>query len=112
MIVAFMSRSKNDLTQESLIQRDTLVIDKKSKGRNKMKFSNYRNNALAALRAKAESDKRQALASLQLMLDHPAGIGDHSTGDLYDNLNEALSNLADAEDRLDTLDIYGDFLKH
>ena len=40
------------------------------------------------------------------MLDHPAGIGDHSTGDLHENLNEALAKLADAEDRLDTLKIH------
>ena len=73
---------------------------------------NYRTNALEHLRARAECDKRGALASIQILLDHPAGSGDHSTGDLYDNLNEALSKLADADDRLDTLEIYGDFLKH
>ena len=43
------------------------------------------------------------MTSLEIMLDHPAGIGDHSTGDLHNNLNEALSNLADAEDRIETL---------
>jgi hypothetical protein len=29
--------------------------------------------------------------------------GDHSTEDLHNNLNQALSSLADAEDRLKTL---------
>jgi len=44
--------------------------------------------------------------SLNILLDHPAGIGDHSTEDLYSNLEEALSALADAEDRLETLEEY------
>lgn len=68
--------------------------------------STYRQEAVKMLKAKAESDRAQAMASLQIMLDHPAGIGDHSTGDLYDNLNEALSSLADADDRLETLNRY------
>ena len=50
-----------------------------------------------------KKDRAEAMASLEIMLEHPAGIGDHSTGDLHDNLNEALSKLADAEDRLDCL---------
>ena len=44
--------------------------------------------------------------SLDILLDHPAGIGDHSTGDLYSNLDEALSALADAEDKLEILEMY------
>jgi hypothetical protein len=63
----------------------------------------YRKRALQALRLKAESDKAEALTSLEILLDHPAGIGDHSTSDLHNNLNEALSSLADAQDRLETL---------
>lgn len=73
--------------------------------------SSFRKEAIKMLKAKAESDRSQAMASLQIMLDHPAGIGDHSTGDLYDNLNEALSALADADDRLDTLNRY-ELFKH
>jgi len=63
----------------------------------------YRKSALNALRLKAESDKAEALTSLEILLDHPAGIGDHSTSDLHNNLNQALSSLADAQDRLETL---------
>lgn len=70
---------------------------------------NFKQMALKALMKKAETDRANALASLTMMLDHPAGIGDHSTGDLYDNLNEALSALSDADDRIDTLKLYGDF---
>ena len=63
----------------------------------------FKATALKSLKLNAEKDRSEALASLEIMLDHPAGIGDHSTGDLHNNLNEALSKLADAEDRLETL---------
>ncbi len=64
----------------------------------------YRDSAIESLYMKARSDRSEALCSLNILLDYPAGIGDHSTGDLHSNLNEALSKLADAEDRLETLD--------
>jgi len=63
----------------------------------------YREAALDSLYHQAVSDKVKAEASLHILLDHPAGIGDHSTQDLHNNLNEALSSLADAEDRLSAL---------
>ena len=44
-----------------------------------------------------------------LTLLHPAGIGDHSTGDLRNNLDEALTLLVDANDRLDILKKYNNF---
>jgi|TARA_A100001391_G_scaffold127156_1_gene86955 hypothetical protein len=69
-------------------------------------MSSYKENAIDYLYNKAFSDRDKALASLSILLDHPAGIGDHSTGDLYENLDEALSALADAEDRLEVLEQY------
>ena len=63
----------------------------------------FKPQALNSLMMKAASDRAAAITSLEIMLDHPAGIGDHSTDDLHNNLNEALSNLADAEDRIETL---------
>lgn len=67
--------------------------------------------AINSLMLKAAADRAEAVTSLEIMLDHPAGIGDHSTGDLHDNLNEALSKLADAEDRIECLKRnYGNFL--
>ena len=56
------------------------------------------------LRRSAEADVERALMSLELLSEHPAGIGDHTTGDFYDNAEEALSKLADASDRLEMLD--------
>ena len=63
----------------------------------------YRNDVLNSLLKQAQTDKAQAEVSLRVLIDHPAGIGDHSTTDLHNNLNEALSKLADAEDRIETL---------
>ena len=63
----------------------------------------FREIALDSLYHQAITDKVQAEVSLCILLDHPAGIGDHSTKDLHNNLQEALSNLADAEDRIQTL---------
>lgn len=67
---------------------------------------NFRNSALYSLALKAQSDKAEAMASLTILLDYPAGIGDHSTEDLHNNLNAALSRIADADDRLETLNRY------
>lgn len=67
---------------------------------------NFRNSALYSLALKAQSDKAEAMASLTILLDHPAGIGDHSTGDLHNNLYEALNQLENADSRLETLNRY------
>ena len=58
------------------------------------------------LKSEAEADKNKALASLQLLTNHPAGIGDHSTKDYWDNCNEAIRLLASADERLETLEKY------
>jgi len=71
--------------------------------------SKYKEHAVNAMKSKAETDRVEAVASIEILLEHPAGIGDHSTTDLHNNLNEALSKLADAEDRLETLKKYGYF---
>ena len=63
----------------------------------------FKANAINTLMLNAAKDRAEAITSLDIMLNSPAGIGDHSTGDLHDNLNEALSNLADAEDRIECL---------
>jgi hypothetical protein len=58
------------------------------------------------LKAEAEADKAKALASIQLLTNHPAGIGDHSTKDYWNNCNEALRLLASADERLEILEKY------
>ena len=58
------------------------------------------------LKTSAESDVAKAELTLSLLGDNAVGIGDHSTKDFYDNAEEALSLLADANDRLQTLEDY------
>ena len=62
--------------------------------------------ALAYLRNKAFSDRDKALMSMKILTENAVGIGDHSTGDFYKNLDEALDTLVDAEDRLEILGKY------
>lgn len=52
----------------------------------------------------AKADKSKAELTLDLLSSHPAGIGDHSTTDFYNNAEEALRNLVDAVDRIEMLD--------
>jgi hypothetical protein len=58
------------------------------------------------LRTSAIADKAKALLTLELLEKHPAGIGDHATKDFYNNAEEALHMLVDADDRLEALDKY------
>lgn len=58
------------------------------------------------LKASAEADKAKALLTLDLLGNQAAGIGDHSTKDFYDNAEEALTMLVDADDRLSALQRY------
>lgn len=62
-----------------------------------------KSQALNALMLRAATDKAEALTSFELLLNHPVGVGEHSTRDFYDNLNEALDRLENAEGRIETL---------
>ena len=41
---------------------------------------------LKMLEAKANEKREKALTSLELLMENPVGIGDHSTGDFYNNM--------------------------
>ena len=58
------------------------------------------------LKTSAEADRAKALLTLELLEKNPAGIGDHSTGDFYENAESALQMLVDADDRLSTIENY------
>jgi len=61
------------------------------------------------LKAEFTAKREKALLSLELLTENPAGIGDHSTEDFYNNAIEAISALAEADDVLDTIErYYGD----
>jgi hypothetical protein len=55
------------------------------------------------LEAMAIAEIAKAKMSLELLGKHAVGIGDHSTNDFYNNADEALSRLTEAEDKLDCL---------
>tara|TARA_Y100000385_G_scaffold242029_1_gene258804 strand:- start:137 stop:355 length:219 start_codon:yes stop_codon:yes gene_type:complete len=50
-----------------------------------------------------EAQRERALLTLELLTQNPAGIGDHSTSDFYNNAEEAVRALSEAEDVLETL---------
>lgn len=61
---------------------------------------------LDMLRAQLNAQKQKALLTLNLLMNRPVGIGDHSTEDFYKNAEDALTMLTDADDKLETLDKY------
>ena len=58
------------------------------------------------LMSQAVSEKDKALLTLNILSEHPAGIGDHSTDDFYKNAEEALTMLVEADDRLEAIEKY------
>ena len=58
------------------------------------------------LRLQSKADREKALLTLELLTESPAGIGDHSTEDFYNNAEEAIKALAEADDVLETLQRY------
>jgi hypothetical protein len=63
-------------------------------------------NLIKMLKTSAEADKAKALLTLDLLGNTGVGIGDHSTKDFYQNAEEALLMLADADERLETIEKY------
>jgi hypothetical protein len=64
------------------------------------------NHLIDMLQKSAEADKAKALLTLELLSNHPVGIGDHSTDDFYKNAEEAIAMLAEADDRLEAIEKY------
>ena len=58
---------------------------------------------ITMLKKTFEAQREKALMTFDLLIDHPAGIGDHSTSDFYKNAEEAAVALSEAEDVLETL---------
>ena len=56
------------------------------------------------LMTSAIAEKSKALLTLNLLSEHPVGIGDHSTGDYYKNAEEELTMLVDANDKIEALE--------
>lgn len=64
-------------------------------------MSQYR--VITVLKKQFEAQREKALLTLDLLTQHPAGIGDHSTTDFYNNAEEAIKALAEADDVLETI---------
>ena len=69
-------------------------------------MGNVKIHLFEMLRLDAEAQKAKALLTLELLSNHAAGIGDHSTGDYYKNAEEALQMLVDADDKLEAIKTY------
>lgn len=63
-------------------------------------------NLKRMLLTSAEADRAKALLTLDLLGNFGVGIGDHSTKDFYDNAEEALRMLIDADERIETIEKY------
>jgi hypothetical protein len=63
-------------------------------------------NLIKMLKTSAEAEKAKALLSLDLLGNKSVGIGDHSTKDFYNNAEEALQMLVDADDKLEAIAKY------
>ena len=68
-----------------------------------MTREDVKNHAVSYMWHKAIADQERAKLSIELLTNNAAGIGDHSTGDFHQNLDEALDLLVDALDRLEVL---------
>ncbi len=62
------------------------------------------NKIYSMLKTQAEAEKSKALLTLELLNNKGVGVGEHSTKDFYENAEEALMMLVDANDKLETLE--------
>tara|TARA_Y100000593_G_C4287594_1_gene326396 strand:- start:68 stop:292 length:225 start_codon:yes stop_codon:yes gene_type:complete len=65
-----------------------------------------KSKVIRALRAQAIADKEKALMALDLLENQAVGIGDHTSEDFMKDATDALNLLADADDRLETIERY------
>lgn len=61
---------------------------------------------MKALYAKAVADKEKALMALDLLENQAVGIGDHTANDFFNDAEEALQLLVDANDKIETLQAF------
>tara|TARA_B110000503_G_scaffold119317_1_gene181018 strand:- start:1630 stop:1854 length:225 start_codon:yes stop_codon:yes gene_type:complete len=65
-----------------------------------------KSRVIMALKAQSLADKEKALMALDLLENQAVGIGDHTIHDFLKDANEALELLADADDKLETIEKY------
>ena len=69
------------------------------------------NEILEYIEQKALLNRSQALLSLTLLYEKPAGIGDHSTNDFYKNIDEAFQLFCSSEEQLQHLQVLKTYLE-
>ena len=57
------------------------------------------------LKTQSQAEKAKAMLTLELLNTKGVGVGEHSTKDFYQNAEEALMMLVDANDKLQTLEL-------
>ena len=65
-----------------------------------------KSGVIKALYMKAQADKAKAEMALDLLENQAVGIGDHSTGDYFKNAEEALEQLAKADEQIEIINRY------
>jgi len=59
---------------------------------------------IKALKTQAEADKQEALLTLEVLIDFPSGIGEHTSGHFLEEARKAIVKLGEAEDQLETIE--------
>ena len=61
---------------------------------------------IKALRKQAEADREEALLTLEILIDSPSGIGEHTSEHFLEEAKKSLQKLADADDQIETLKLH------
>ena len=65
-----------------------------------------KSKVIEALHAQANADRLKALMALDLLENQAVAIGDHTANDFLKDADEALTLLAEADDKIETLNKY------
>lgn len=65
-----------------------------------------KSKVIEALYAQANADRLKALMALDLLENQAVAIGDHTANDFLKDADEALTLLAEADDKIETLNKY------
>ena len=63
------------------------------------------NKIYEMLKTQSQAEKAKAMLTLELLNTKGVGVGEHSSKDFYENAEEALMMLVDANDKLQTLEL-------
>ena len=67
---------------------------------------NHQERLYKALKSKSEAEINEALLTLDMCMNQPVAIGEHTSEHFLKEASKALHKLTEARDRLDTLESY------